>query len=98
MTIIKRIDQDKPNYTLSKKLTFFIGICMVFLIIAEIWINNSLITYGVKMEKISVLEKNLRMENQILQNEIAKKTSLVNVATESAKLGFSSSEKVEYIR
>lgn len=98
MTIIRKIDQEKPSYKLSKKITSFIGISMVLLVIAEIWINNSLITYGSRMEKISLLEKTLRMENQILENEVAKKTSLTSVATESAKLGFSSSEKVEYIR
>lgn len=98
MTIIRKFDQEKEGFKFSRKVIFFAGICAVFLILIEIWINNTLITYGAKMEKISILEKALRMENQILENEVAKKTSLKMIATESAKLGFSASEKVEYIR
>lgn len=98
MTIIRTFDQGKQEFKFSKKIIFITGISMVFLIIVEIWINNTLITYGSKMESISVSEKALKMENKILENELAKKTSLMNVATESAKLGFSQSVNVKYIR
>lgn len=95
MTIIKK-EFALPVF--SKKLIFLAVISISSLMVLEVWANNTVITYGDKLESITVLQKTLLMENQILENEIAKKAALTNIASESAMLGFSKSEKLEYIR
>ena len=54
--------------------------------------------FGEKYEKLADLEKNLKMENQILENEIAKNSSLTSIASKGAELGFFPINRVEYIR
>lgn len=98
MTIIKQFDSEQQQKKFSKRFTYPLMFLIVVLVIVEIWVNNALITYGDKLQNMLSLEKTLKMENQILQNEVARSTSLYNVATESARLGFSRSEKVQYIR
>ena len=66
--------------------------------IAQIWASNNVVTYGEKMERLSALSKTLSMENQLLQNEIAKEESLINISSKSAGLGFSEPESIQYIR
>ncbi len=102
MTIIKKFDTKEINKPSQKvfliKVIFLTAIGFFILIILEIWANNTVVTYGDKLESVTVLQKTLLMENQILENEIAKKAALTNIASESAILGFSKSEKLEYIR
>lgn len=73
-----------------------IGLSSLMLI--EIWVNNTMIAYGERFAKLTTAEKNLRMENQILENEIARKSSFINIASESSRLGFSSGQSILYIR
>mgnify|MGYP001561744553 FL=1 len=73
-------------------------VCFFVLMLVEIWAGNNVIAYGEKFEKLSTLQKTLNLENQILENEIAKKESLNNIASKSAELGFSDPESIQYIR
>lgn len=98
MTIIKTFDTDENSGKIFGKYLYLVVISFFALIIIKIWANNAVIAYGEKYEKLAALEKNLRMENQILENEIAKNSSLGTVATKSAELGFSQSESIQYIR
>ncbi len=99
MTIIKKFEVvDQPKRKISKKIYIPLGICLTALIVMEIWINNMMISYSDKLQNISTLERALKMENQILENQVARYSSLYNLATESAKLGFSWGEKIQYIR
>lgn len=96
MTIIKKFEPEKRRF--SKKYITLVSISIFTLIILEIWVNNTMVLYGEKFEKMSQLENNLNMENQILENEIASGSSLQNLASKSAELGFSRAENVQYIR
>ena len=98
MTIIKKFEPEQPKNRFSKRLVISIAGCLLVLVLAEIWVSNTVITYGEKFEKPSSLQKILNSANQILENEIAKYSSLSNVATHSASLGFSKVESVQYIR
>lgn len=98
MTIIKKFEIEEAKKSFPKKYIALTLVGLFALIITEIWASNTVIAYGEKFEKLSVLEKNLKIENQILQNEIAKRASLSNIASESAKLGFSDTQSVLYIR
>ena len=98
MTIIKKFEIEQPQNGFSKRLVVSVAACLLVLILAEIWVSNTVITYGEKFEKLSNLQETLKTENQILENEIAKKTSLSSLATKSAELGFLKLQSIQYIR
>ncbi len=98
MTIIKKFEPELPKNGFSKKLVISIGACLFVLILAEIWVSNTVVSYGDQFEKLSSLQGELNTENQILENEIAKKSSIINVATKSGELGFSRGKSIQYIR
>lgn len=98
MTIIKKFDPEKDKKGFSKRYIIITAATLFALILVEIWVSNTVVTYGEKFEKLSSLEKALISENQILENEIAKQTSLISVASKSAQLGFSKLQSIQYIR
>ena len=98
MTIIKKFDTEEINQKFPKKYIFLITASLLTLIIVQIWTNNTSVTFGEKFEQLSKLAQILKMENQILRNEIARESSLEVVASKSAKLGFSKAESIQYIR
>ncbi len=98
MTIIKKFEPEEPNKGLSKRY-LSLGLLVLFiLMLTQVWASNNVVTYGEKLEKLSVLTRTLSLENQILENEIAKQESLNNIASKSAELGFSEPESIQYIR
>lgn len=103
MTIIKKFDTgeaEKPKsyFRFSRKFIFLVSVSLFILVLFEVWASNTVVTFGAKLERVSALAQSLRMENQILENEIAKRASLANIASESAMLGFSQTEGLQYIR
>lgn len=98
MTIIKKFEPELPQKGIPKKLAAYIAVCLLVLTLVQIWVSNTVVSYGEKFEELSLLEQTLKMENQILENEIAKRTSLTNLATKSAELGFYKLESIQYIR
>lgn len=102
MTIIKKFEPDDNGVTkdfkFNKKAIFFASVALLSLILIEIWITNTSVTFGEKFEKLRNVEKNLILENQILENQIAKFLSLQSIASVSAKLGFSYNPNIQYIR
>lgn len=99
MTIIKKFEPvEEKKTSFPKKYLAPVGFFFFLLIVAEIWVNNAIITYGDKFESLSSLTSSLTTENQVLENEIAKKTSLSDIASKSASLGFSQPESIQYIR
>lgn len=71
---------------------------LLLLAILQIWANNTLASYGAKLEEISVLENQLRLDNQVIEVKIAQLSSLTHIASKSAELGFVPIVKVEYIK
>lgn len=66
-----------PAQNLISKKMLFLLIAVVFsLCLLEIWLVNRLSTYGEQISKMQHASQVLSMENQILKNEIDKKTSL----------------------
>lgn len=97
MTIIKKFEPIQEKSSLPKKYLLFASFLLLSLAIVEIWASNTLVTYGGKLESLSVLSKGLEMENKILENDIAKSSSLAGIASKSAQLGFSKVESIQYI-
>lgn len=98
MTIIKKFEPGIPTKGFSKKYAVLVATGLFVLMLIEIWASNNVVTYGDKLERLSMLSKSLSLENQILENEIAKRQSLNNIASKSAELGFSQPESIQYIR
>lgn len=97
MTIIKKFEPEQQKSGFSKKYILVI-IFLFGLTLVEIWTNNTVVIYGEKFGKLSELAKQLDLENQILENQIAKHTSLNSIASKSAQLGFTPPESIQYIR
>lgn len=98
MTIIKKFEPEENKKKLPKLYIVLTIFGLSFLMLIEIWVNNTMIAYGERFAKLTTAEKNLRMENQILENEIAQNSSFINVASKSAQLGFSAQQSILYIR
>lgn len=98
MTIIKKFDPDKEKKGFPKRYVIITYFCLFALILVEVWVSNTVVIYGEKFEKLSVLEQSLNLENQILENEIAKNASLGSIASKSASYGFSKLGSIQYIR
>ena len=98
MTFTHKFDPEENKKKFPRKYIIFVSVGLFILTIIEIWASNTVSAYGEKYEKLAILEKNLKMENQILENNIAKESSLSSIASKSAQLGFSSYESIQYIR
>lgn len=98
MTIIKKFEPDEPRKGFSKKYIAVVVLGLFILTVIEIWASNNVVEYGEKLEKLSTLSKALKLENQTLENEMAKMESLSSVASRSSELGFSVPESIQYIR
>lgn len=98
MTIIKKFESELPQKEISKKFALCILFCLFILTLVQIWVSNTIVSYGEKFENLSTLKQTLNMENQILENEIAKNNSLINLSTKSSELGFRKVTSIQYIR
>lgn len=98
MTIIKKFEPEEQKKGFSRRYIALSVVCLFVLMLVEIWAGNNVVAYGEKFEKLSTLQKTLNLENQILENEIAEKESLNNIASRSGELGFSEPQSIQYIR
>lgn len=98
MTIIKKFDTTEPEKNFGNKYITVALVSLFVLMLAQIWASNNVVAYGEKLERLSALSRSLNLENQLLENEIAKERSLVHIASQSAELGFSEPESIQYIR
>ena len=74
------------------------GILLIFLVLAEIWVSHSLVTYGEQFKNIENLQTSIQGENQILENQIDELSSLNKVASSSSGLGMELPKEIKYIR
>lgn len=98
MTIIKKFEPEEPKKGFSKRYIVITTVFLFALTLAQIWTSNTVLVYGEKFDRLSEVAKQLSLENQILENEIAKHASLDNIASKSSQLGFSAPESIQYIR
>lgn len=98
MTIIKtfEVPEKERKFPLKYIVVPLLGLFMLTLI--EIWASNTVVAYGEKFDELSSLQKKLDLENRILENEIAKNSSLLSIASKGGELGFSINESIQYIR
>lgn len=97
MTITKKLESEESRKKFSKKYIIIPVLGLFILVVTQIWASNSVIAYGDKFEKLALIEKNLKMENQLLENEIAKNSSIKSIASKSAELGLTPQKNIQYI-
>lgn len=90
-------NQKKFKLSLPLMVKAGLGFLGVILMI-EILMINQYATYGTKVEQLYSLRDKLRLENQILANQIADKTSLDSLEQKAKSLGFSEINQVEYLK
>ncbi len=96
MTITKKLELEEHK-TFSKKPLILSVFVLVVLALLQIWANNILVTNGAKFDSIGRLEQSLQLENQILENKVAKLSSLDTIATSSSALGLVPTKDVQYL-
>lgn len=84
---------------MPKKLLLIVA-CIIILILAviEIWTVNRLATLGGKIVQFEISKTSLIEQNEILENEISKKSSLRNIEAEAKNRGFEKATKINSIR
>lgn len=97
MTIIKKFEPEQKK-DFGKKYLAIAVVSLFLLMLGQIWASNNVVDYGEKLQELSQLRNTLKLQNQILENEIAKAGSLSTIASKSAELGFSRPESIQYIR
>lgn len=97
---MKRILKQAENRPRKRvfKMVWVFTMVILLVIFAEVLVVNRLSTFGSKIQQIKDSQANLRLENQVLENEIAKHSSLLSVESSSSKLGFESVKNLEYIK
>jgi len=83
--------------TITKKPIILSVFVLVVLALLQIWANNILVSYGEKFDGIGRLGQSLQLENQILENKVAKFSSLDSIATASSALGLMPTKDVQYL-
>lgn len=88
----KRHFKRKSAYVVSGILLF------LSLTILEIWLVNRLSSFGQRMHQLMLTQATLELENQLLENQLALKTSLNYLSLKSEQLGFVSNKDVQYLK
>lgn len=83
---------------IKKKFIITLLLLLIPFVVLEIWSLNRLSTLG---EQINTLEKTkqaLILENQLLENEISKYSSLKEILKKATLFGFEKSNNIEYFK
>jgi|GEM_PF-6840220 len=87
MKHLEKEKQDK-NQKFSKIITFMIGFIVIALSFIQIIIANQTASSGERMRNIDSEKERIIEENQQLEIEIAKNSSLVEIEKKANKIGF----------
>ena len=97
MSLLKKFDTDTIQKGKKKVLPLIVTIFLIG-IIFELWAVNRLSTDGEKIAKYTREAQQLTLENQLLGDQIAEKSSFYQVALHAHLLGFSDIARVQYIQ
>lgn len=91
--LLQKIEQSD----LKKRILLIIFILIIPAMLLEIWSVNRLATLGSKISSLEQAKVSLTLDNQVLEDEIAKKASLNQIENESQQLGFQKIKSVTYL-
>lgn len=75
-------------------LTFPLLIFCIFLSIVHVVVSNMLSTSGVELDSLQLDLVKYKKENILLREEVLKNTSLTNIASSAARMGFIDAKSV----
>lgn len=78
--------ENKPWF--RKKIIGLIILVVGLVAVLEIWTVNRLATYGEQLSKLEQIKGSLSTENELLENQIAEKSSLSHLSEQAAAEGF----------
>lgn len=88
----------ETNPWFRKKVLVVLFLVVVVLIVIEIWAVNRLSDFGGKIAKIEQTKQALKLENQVLENQIAQSQSLSKIQEEAKKIGLDKIKNIKFIR
>ncbi len=86
------------SFISRRKLIIFLGVVLCLGVILQIWVMNRMATFGEQLTGIERTRQQLTLENQILENQIAKMSSLQTIKVYAANLGFRPISSITYVR
>lgn len=87
------------NYPyLTKKILLTLFLILFLGVVLEIWLVNRLSTLGEEISKLQYASEGLRLENQVLKNQIDKLSSLQSISSQVEELGFSKVANIQYLQ
>lgn len=95
ITFIQNINS---QISFRKKILIVVSLVIIPVVVLEIWSVNRLATYGVQISELERSKDRLKLENQILENKIAEKSSLLIIEAMAKKYGYSKAQNVEYLK
>lgn len=87
----------QSNPKAMKFIIIGLSILLVVLFV-EIWVVNRTSTYGDEIYKLKQAQASLELENQVLSNKIAQKSSMILLEKKANILGFNTISQIEYIK
>lgn len=82
----------------NRRILIIGSVIFIGAIFLEVWAVNRLATYGEELSKIDSAINKFNLENKILENDIAIKSSLNKIEKLSGNLGFEKPAKIEYFK
>ncbi len=95
MRTFHQTEEPKSKFKKWAKLGIPLVIAVLFL---EIWSVNRLSTFGKKIDELKQTEREIVLQNTILENQIAQKSSLLLLEGQSKSLGFGTTSTIQYIK
>ncbi len=80
----------------KKTVSVFVIVFLISIVI-EIWTANRLATYGEKINQLQKATEGLNLENQLLSDQIAMRSSLSQTEQSVDALGFAPVSHLEYL-
>lgn len=91
--LLQKIEQSD----LKKRILLIIFILIIPAMLLEIWSVNRLATLGSKISTLEQTKASLTLDNQVLDNQIAEKSSLNQIEVASKQMGFQKIKSITYL-
>lgn len=88
--------EDRPWF--RKKIIGLILLVVAGVAVLEIWMVNRLATYGEQLSKLEEIKGSLTTENELLENDIAEKSSLSHLGEKAKAEGFIPIKTLKYVK
>lgn len=88
--------KNRSFFTKKKIISLFVFTLLIGTVL-EIWVSNRLATFGEQYTKIEQSISDLTLENQLLEDQIAKRESLSRTEKYAGLSGFEEVNNIEYI-